>query len=1035
MRFILKSVKERNNVPFFVIFMSMILLGITFLNVPNRVEGEDTEPVLNFYVERELIGHSYDITAIEWSFNGLWIASGSLDNTTKIWSTGTWGNVKTIQHSAPVRGVSWSKNTLKLAISYGNGSIEIWNSISWTLIQNLSEHFDTVQGLDWNPNGTALSSGDSLGNIKIWDTTTWNSIQTLGMSSGVNDLKWNKNGDKLAACSMDGTISVWDTATWTLIESFDATFGDHSIESIAWSPDDSKLASSSQVSDVKIWDTVSWEAIQTLDTETNLRKISWSSDGTYIAVSVMGGIKIWDTSGWDVIKTTELTDNSQVVALAMNPEGDKIASSAPKKTDNTVMIWGKNFSPVLDPIGNQEATEDQPFTFTVSASDDDQLIFSDDSLLFDIDTNSGQISYIPSNDDVGEHVTTLTVSDGKGGIDNETFLFTIINVDDPPVPVLKWCYGADYINITLRVGGQIGNSITLVIEEDETQIDEIIIERESENLDEEGAHIIMNLSRSYEVKLEFSGSSGENPVALTFERGGFAFTKHLIFDSELGINQVINLHMDDFFEAMGLIIFDATESIDVDNEIVKYLWDFGDGNKDEGASLVHSYRDNDKYSVSLTVESDNGINRSVSTEISLNEIPDKEDLESILYSDLTLEYLESTNQQATFIDSRNHLRLVDGRGKTTGYIDNSYKFEIEGVYLFYSYNSYEVYYYPHDLKLTFNIDDTEEVYDLDIIIPNQGSTRIISIYGERGGVALELDKVGTSFIVLTGQMENKYSLKIEADGVLGREVFTLTDINLCSMDKHYYFVNNWEGLTSDDNTVTLGIDDGSDGKIDFLIDLEDGMTGEEIEIIIMNKGKSDPSFFTISNILLIIGFVGIAGIGGLIGSTEVGKLALISLILPLYTRIKKEEVLDNEMRGMIRGYIIANPGDNYNSIKRALGLNNGALAYHLRVLEKANIIQSKQDGMFKRFYPTGMKIPMKNGGEISEMQRILLLEIAESPGISQKEIAKLVGLSKGVINYHVNVLLGKHLLQIEKRGRKTHCYVDKKVLNRIKNKS
>jgi predicted transcriptional regulator len=210
------------------------------------------------------------------------------------------------------------------------------------------------------------------------------------------------------------------------------------------------------------------------------------------------------------------------------------------------------------------------------------------------------------------------------------------------------------------------------------------------------------------------------------------------------------------------------------------------------------------------------------------------------------------------------------------------------------------------------------------------------------------------------------------------------------------------------------------------------MTGGQIEIIIMNKEKSDSSFLTTTSILLIVGFVSIAGIGCLIGSTEVGKLALLSLILPLYTRIKKEEVLDNEIRGMIRGYIIANPGDNYNSIKRALGLNNGALAHHLRVLEKAEIIQSKQDGMFKRFYPAGMKIPYEDGGEISEMQRILLLKIADSPGISQKEVARLLGLSKGVINYHVKVLYAKQLIKMEKRGRKTHCYVNPKGIHWIK---
>jgi predicted transcriptional regulator len=328
--------------------------------------------------------------------------------------------------------------------------------------------------------------------------------------------------------------------------------------------------------------------------------------------------------------------------------------------------------------------------------------------------------------------------------------------------------------------------------------------------------------------------------------------------------------------------------------------------------------------------------------------------------------------------------------------------------------------------------DSQEDYEFDIVIPNLGDSREIEVFGDTGGLAIDLDVERSSFIISTEKSYNIYSLKLTSEGDFGREVFEVTDINLTGSEVHHYSVNNWEGFIQDPKAVTLGVDNNGDETIDLIIDLENGMTGEEIQVIIMNKGKSDSSFITITSIMLIVGFVSIASIGGLIASTEVGKLALISLILPLYTRIKKEKVLDNEIRGMIRGYIIANPGDNYNSIKRALDLNNGTLAYHLRVLERTKIIRSKQDGMYKRFYPAGMKVPAENGGEISEIQRILLKKIAESPGISQKEIAKMLGLSKGVINYHVKILYGKHLLKMERRGRKTLCYADKKM---IKNNS
>jgi WD40 repeat protein/DNA-binding transcriptional ArsR family regulator len=1012
----------------------MLLIIIPF-SISNVVQGEGTEPHVNFYVERELFGHSDDVSVLAWSANGQSIASGSLDNTTRIWSTGTWSTVKTFHHSAPVFGISWSKTTLKLAISYGNGTVEVYNSVGWALLKTLTDHLDTISGLSFSPDGSMLSTGDDLGHIEIWDATTWISLKTLDLGSGVKELQWSNSQDKLAACSNNGTITIWETATWTTEQSFDTTSGDQSVESISWSPDDSKLASSSGEMEVIIWDTEFWNALHTLDSESNPNEIIWSYDDTYVVVSVIGGVKIWNATNWEVIQSQELNENSQVEALSASPEGNHIASSGPYDTNNTVIIWEKNLSPVLDPIGSREAIEDQPFSLIVSASDDDQLAFTDDSPLFVIDASSAQISFTPTNDDVGEHSVTITVNDGKGGVDNETFIFTVVNVDDPPVPSLKWRYGADYVNITLRVGGEVGNSVSLIIEEEDMILDEITLEKESEYYDEKRYHLDMNLTKSYEVKLNYSGASGKNPVAVTFEHNGFAYTNHMSFDSENGEKQTEEMQISDLFKEMGLIIFDASSSFDVDNIIMNYLWDFGDGYVGDGQEAVHIYHENGIYNVSLTVESENGINALMSTEVIQDKIPDKDVLKSELEDESTLEYLETINYNAVFLDKKEQLRIVDSTGNTVDFVDGSYLSEIEDVQLAYSLNSGVIYYLPNNQELTFDILDSDEPYELHLLIPHTDIDKVINIYGDSGGDTVELNEENDVLTFYTTDFEKNYSLRFEADDDPGKDLFLLSAIKIRSEDTHYFFINNWEGLTSDTKAVTLGIDEDGDGEIDVSIDLENGMTGEEIEIIILSKGESDSSFFTTINLILIVGFVGIAGLGGFIWATEIGKLALLSLILPLYTRIKKEKVLDNEIRGMIRGYVIANPGDNYNSIKRALGLNNGVLAHHLKVLERAEIIKSRQDGMFKRFYPASMRIPAENGGEISEIQNVLLHKIVESPGISQKEIATLLGLSKGVINYHVKVLLAKQMLKMEKRGRKTYCYVNKKALHIIKNTS
>jgi PKD repeat protein len=61
------------------------------------------------------------------------------------------------------------------------------------------------------------------------------------------------------------------------------------------------------------------------------------------------------------------------------------------------------------------------------------------------------------------------------------------------------------------------------------------------------------------------------------------------------------------------IAFDGTWSQDPDGTIVSYAWDFGDGAKDVGAKVSHTYEDEGVYTVTLTVTDDDGLTDSDAT--------------------------------------------------------------------------------------------------------------------------------------------------------------------------------------------------------------------------------------------------------------------------------------------------------------------------------------------------------------------------------------------------------------------------------------
>lgn len=175
-----------------------------------------------------------------------------------------------------------------------------------------------------------------------------------------------------------------------------------------------------------------------------------------------------------------------------------------------------------------------------------------------------------------------------------------------------------------------------------------------------------------------------------------------------------------------------------------------------------------------------------------------------------------------------------------------------------------------------------------------------------------------------------------------------------------------------------------------------------------------------------------AGTGGIavlgFALTETGKYKLLSfllLLIPLYTRIQKEDVLDQFVRGEIYGYIKANPGVHYNQIIRELDVKNGTLSYHLHMLEKTGMVKSRKEGFrYRAFYPTGIKFPKEERYRLTELQTNIIKLIKENEGISQKKIARALDVKHQTINYNVKILQHTGLVRLRKKGRTTSLYVE-----------
>ncbi len=69
------------------------------------------------------------------------------------------------------------------------------------------------------------------------------------------------------------------------------------------------------------------------------------------------------------------------------------------------------------------------------------------------------------------------------------------------------------------------------------------------------------------------------------------------------------------------VAFDASQSSDIDGTITSYAWDFGDGQTGTGAQIIHAFQSLGTYTVTLTVEDNDGTINSRTGQIRLNAPP------------------------------------------------------------------------------------------------------------------------------------------------------------------------------------------------------------------------------------------------------------------------------------------------------------------------------------------------------------------------------------------------------------------------------
>jgi WD40 repeat protein len=158
------------------------------------------------------IGHQGDVRCVAYSPDGVFVASGSRDNTLRLWRVSSGRTVVSYKaHSDGVWSLAFSPDGTLLASGGGDHQIRLWHPATGELVRVLEGHASTVQHLAFSPDGRTLASAGGFDRtIRLWDVATGQTVDVLpAHADAVLCLAYSPTGDRLASAGYDGVIQLW----------------------------------------------------------------------------------------------------------------------------------------------------------------------------------------------------------------------------------------------------------------------------------------------------------------------------------------------------------------------------------------------------------------------------------------------------------------------------------------------------------------------------------------------------------------------------------------------------------------------------------------------------------------------------------------------------------------------------------------------------------------------------------------------------------------------------------------------------------
>jgi WD40 repeat protein len=256
-------------------------------------------------VRHHLLGHGFGTSCVDWSADGLHLASAGQDGKVRLWNPTSGQQIKEMPGGAAwVERVAWCPiippspsgrgvGGEGLLASAAGKKLRLWN-LDGEMVREYPDHPSTIADIQWKPKDAILAS-TGYGKLFLWSPEQQNAVR---------EFAWN------------GSMLV-----------------------LAWSPDCEYLATGAQDCTVHFWLLKTGEDLQMAGYPTKVRELAWDAKSRYLATGGGPVSSVWDFAGKGPAGSTPVqleAHQDNITCLAYQHQGPLLASAG---EDGLVALW------------------------------------------------------------------------------------------------------------------------------------------------------------------------------------------------------------------------------------------------------------------------------------------------------------------------------------------------------------------------------------------------------------------------------------------------------------------------------------------------------------------------------------------------------------------------------------------------------------------------------------------------------------------------------------------------------------------------